>query len=673
MSDEVKTPKCPILDGIEVPEKEIENWQITVDLLSKIANVPAALIMRVHAEDIEVVVSSHSAGNVYHAGERSPLNFDLYCETVMTTRRELLVPNALKDSLWDNSPDMARGMISYCGLPLTWPGGELFGTICILDEQENAYSQLIRDLLVRFRDSVQFSLKGIYDASVERKQAEKQLQSTSAYTRSLIEASPDPLVTINAEGKITDVNLATEKITGHSRGELIGTDFSDYFTEPEKARAGYQQVFTEGFVRDYPLAIRQQDGQTRDVLYNASVYLDEQGQVVGVFAAVMDITERKQAEKRLDDSEVRFRALVSATAQIVWTTDSAGNVADDIPSWRAYTGQTIEQVRGAGWAEALHPDDVARTLAVWQRAVENRSLYVTEYRLRRHDGQYRSFAVRGVPLQNADGSIYEWVGYCADITERKQAEDEIRRLNEELEQRVIERTAQLKDANKELEAFAYSVSHDLRAPLRHIGGFVELLLINSQEKLDEKGLHYLRVISDSAGQMAKLIDDILSFSRMGRAEMMKISVRLDKLALEAIKILQNEAQGRDIVWDIKPLPVVKGDAGMLQTVLTNLLSNALKYTRPKKQAVIEIGSIPSENETTVYVKDNGVGFDMKYENKLFSLFQRLHRVEEFEGTGVGLANVRRIIHRHGGRTWAEGAVDKGATFYFSLPKEPVAK
>jgi len=186
MTNEVKKAKYPIFDDIEVPEKVIENWQSTVDILAKISNVPAALIMRVHADEIEVFVSSHSAGNVYHAGEKAPLNNDLYCETVINTQRELLVPNALKDPLWDKNPDIKLGMISYCGLPVTWPGGRLFGTICILDKQENAYSRLIRDILERFRDSIQFSLAAIYEASLamheiaERKQAEAALLESQA-------------------------------------------------------------------------------------------------------------------------------------------------------------------------------------------------------------------------------------------------------------------------------------------------------------------------------------------------------------------------------------------------------------------------------------------------------------------------------------------------------------
>jgi len=239
----------------------------------------------------------------------------------------------------------------------------------------------------------------------------------------------------------------------------------------------------------------------------------------------------------------------------------------------------------------------------------------------------------------------------------------------ELERQVAERTAQLETANKELETFAYSVSHDLRAPLHHIDGFLELLQKRTKTTVDEKSQHYMTVIAESTRQMETLIDDILSFSRISRNEMSKNQVDLDELVQNVIQEFRPETEGREIQWQISPLPSVIGDRAMLRVVLVNLISNALKYTRPRPQAVIEIGCLPGhEKETIVFVRDNGVGFEMQYVDKLFGIFQRLHRADEFEGTGIGLANVRRVINRHGGKTWAEGKVDQGATFYFSLPK-----
>jgi signal transduction histidine kinase len=247
---------------------------------------------------------------------------------------------------------------------------------------------------------------------------------------------------------------------------------------------------------------------------------------------------------------------------------------------------------------------------------------------------------------------------------RRRAEKKIHELNEELERHV----QQVESVNKELEAFSYSVSHDLRAPLRHVTGFVELLNKRDHGELDDKSRHYLQVISEAAEKMGTLIDDILSFSRMGRTEMMTSRIDFNVMVKEVIDGLAEETPGRQIVWRIAPLPAVEGDAAMLRQVWTNLISNALKYTRTQPQAVIEIGA-DSEGpmETRFFIKDNGVGFDMKYVDKLFGLFQRLHDAETFPGTGVGLANVQRIIHRHGGSVSAEGTVDGGALFRFSLP------
>ncbi len=255
--------------------------------------------------------------------------------------------------------------------------------------------------------------------------------------------------------------------------------------------------------------------------------------------------------------------------------------------------------------------------------------------------------------------LLAWVYYLIrhDITERRRVAGELHRRGELLEA-----------ANKELEAFSYSVSHDLRAPLRHIDGYAALLRQSVEHSLNDKAARYLQTISDSAKQMGQLIDDLLVFSRMGRQEMLRTTVNLDQLIKNILSDLRLDLQGRDISWTIAALPEVQGDPAMLRQVFMNLIANAVKFTSTRPSAAIEIGvEHPCSNEIVLFVRDNGVGFDMQYASKLFGVFQRLHRADEFEGTGIGLANVRRIVHRHGGRTWAEGVPDKGATFYVLLP------
>jgi K+-sensing histidine kinase KdpD len=248
---------------------------------------------------------------------------------------------------------------------------------------------------------------------------------------------------------------------------------------------------------------------------------------------------------------------------------------------------------------------------------------------------------------------------------RRRVEESLRQTQEALAERAVE----LEAANKELEAFAYSVSHDLRAPLRHVAGYAELLQKQASSLLDDKSRRYLKTILESAKRMGDLIDDLLSFSRIGRAETIKAVVNLEQLVAQVVAELGQQTSGREIAWKIGPLPVCHGDRSMLKVVVVNLLSNAVKFTRIRPRAEIEIGCADGrENQVELFVRDNGAGFDMQYVNKLFGVFQRLHRPEEFEGTGIGLATVQRIIHRHGGEVRAEGAVGQGATFYFSLPK-----
>ena len=283
----------------------------------------------------------------------------------------------------------------------------------------------------------------------------------------------------------------------------------------------------------------------------------------------------------------------------------------------------------------------------------------------RADGTVVTVASRWSLRRDDQGQPAAILETSNDITEHKRREQEIHALNQELGKR----TTELEAINKELEAFAYSISHDLRAPLRHMSGFAELLQKNTGASLSEKSSRYLTIILDSAKRLGSLIDDLLAFSRIGRTEARKGLVSLEQLVEEALGEVRPETEGREVVWKVGALPAWHGDRSMLRLVLVNLIANAVKFTRTRPRAEIEIGCQEQrKNLVVVFVRDNGVGFDMKYVNKLFGVFQRLHPTESFEGTGIGLATVQRIVHRHGGRVWAEGHVDRGATFYFSLSK-----
>jgi PAS domain S-box-containing protein len=382
--------------------------------------------------------------------------------------------------------------------------------------------------------------------------------------------------------------------------------------------------------------------------------------------------EHKRGEEALRASEARYRLASRVTNDVIWEWDA--NVGTLRWSDWAETifGYTADQIGtyASWWDERLHPADRDRAVTSVTAALEDGAIsWSAEYRFRRADGTYASILDRAYIIREADGRAVRMIGAMQDISQRSRAEAEIRRLNEELERRVAERTAQLEAANRELEAFSYSVSHDLRAPLRHVDGFARLLAQREAGRLDETSARYLRIVGDSARRMGQLIDDLLSFSRMSRTEMQHRAVNLDQLVADVRYELAPQCEGRAIAWDVAPLPVACGDPAMIRIVLANLLSNAIKYTAPRPQARISISAADTaDGEFVVAIRDNGVGFDMQYVHKLFGVFQRLHRDEEFEGTGIGLATVRRIINRHGGRVWAEGWLDAGAAFHFTLKR-----
>lgn len=322
------------------------------------------------------------------------------------------------------------------------------------------------------------------------------------------------------------------------------------------------------------------------------------------------------------------------------------------------------------WRSLLHPEDLENANRHYQQVIAEGNSLELEFRIVRPDSQIRWLAARGRLFRDAAGKLTRLVGVNVDITDQKLRETEAALTNATLELRVAERTAELLRANQELEAFSYSVSHDLRAPLRHIDGFVRILLEDHAEQLSADGRHYLDRVLASVNHIGHLVDDLINLARIGRKEMTKQRVDLAEVVRQALAELPQEDQEREIEWRIESLPEVEGDAGLLKLVFYNLLSNAAKFTRTRQPAVIEVGTSGSPEAPTIYVRDNGVGFDPRYADKLFGVFQRLHRQEDFEGTGIGLATAQRVIHRHGGEIWAEATLDRGATFFLALKTAP---
>jgi PAS domain S-box-containing protein len=386
------------------------------------------------------------------------------------------------------------------------------------------------------------------------------------------------------------------------------------------------------------------------------------------FSAVRRRVERDLLQSRDElEQEVAIRTQQASLLNLTHDTIFVRDMSDIITYWnrgaQELYGWTAEEAIGKRSHDLLRTvfpaplDDIAADLlrtGRWEGELEKT----------KSDGTRVVVASRWSLQRNEQRIPIAILETNNDITQRKRGEEEVRKLNQELGKRTIE----LEAINKELEAFAYSISHDLRAPLRHMVGFTELLQKNASSVVDEKGRRYMSTILESAKRMGTLIDDLLAFSRIGRAEARESMVDLEDLVKEVQSEIAQEAAGRSITWKVGALPNLYGDRSMLKLALVNLLSNAIKFTRPRPQPEIEVGCSEKQNDRTVlFVRDNGVGFDMKYANKLFGVFQRLHRAEEFEGTGIGLATVQRIIRRHGGEVWAEGLVDKGATFFFSVP------
>lgn len=509
----------------------------------------------------------------------------------------------------------------------------------------------------------------------ERKSAQELLRESQQRLSAILDNSFAVIYLKDAQGRYLLVNRRYETLFHVERDNVLGKTDRDIF--PPLVAAAFRANDERALRSLDALTIEEiapQDDGLHTFISVKFPLRDTDGTAYGVCGISTDITERKRAESQLRTSHSalefanhRLRGIIEGTHDRIAALDkhycllTFNSAYRD--AFRRDFGKDIAVGMRLSDPLAHLPDEQEEQLIVWARALRGEVFTVS--RTMKSGDEVRHFEISFSPIRDEHGELLGAAQHIRDVTERQRAEDERTRLLAE----VANRNGLLEAANKELEAFSYSVSHDLRAPLRHIDGFAGLLQRTSATKLDEKERRYLTLITESAKRMGRLIDDLLEFSRMGRAELRRDTVDMGALVRTTLRELEPDTQGRDIEWRIAALPAVPGDASLLRQVWANLLANSVKYSRPRATAVIEVGcETDKPNETVFFVRDNGVGFEMKYASHLFGVFQRLHRPEDFEGTGIGLANVRRIIARHGGRTWAEGQPDVGATMWFTLPK-----
>ena len=526
----------------------------------------------------------------------------------------------------------------------------------------------------------------------ERQQAEKELREAKEFSDSLLSSMQDGLCVLDDKGVHIYVNSGLCKMTGFSRDELIGVGPPHPYWPPEEygeIEKAFQNTLGEQFAT-FELTFMRKNSERFPVLVSPSSIKDKQGNVVSYFATVKDITERKQAEEEIRKlNEELEQRVVERTTELQATNeqlqveiaerqrveterDRLFNLSIDMlciagfdgyfkqlnPAWQKTVGWTEEELLSKPYLEFVHPEDREATIGAASDLTINKPALAFQNRYLCKDGSYKWVSWNSFPLTQ-EKLIFAVV---RDITERKQAEEELARHAQQVEQA----NAELNMLNKELEAFSYSVSHDLRAPLRSMDGFSQILLEDYSQKLDEQGQDYLRRVCAASQRMGQLIDDLLRLSQITRAELTHEKVNLSVLAQRLVAKRREAEPERQVEFVIQEGLEAEGDRQLLRIALGNLLDNAWKFTSKQPIAQIEFGVIGVEGKPAYFVRDNGAGFDMAYVEKLFGAFQRLHSEEEFAGTGIGLAIVQRIIHRHSGEVWAEGEVDEGATFYFTI-------
>ncbi len=493
--------------------------------------------------------------------------------------------------------------------------------------------------------------------SSNNERSENRIRKSESMFRSLSDSALTGIIRFNKSGEIIYTNDALAKIFGFERSnEFSKSNFFEFFEDPFRIKKEISTSKTGSSMLNMQFKIKNQNGDSRDILVSAGFYEEM------ISANILDITNLIQLNKEVQQLNHAIRQM----ADTVFITDDKGIIEYVNPAFEMKTGFSY------GDSVGKHIKTIIKELSadsdpslIWETLLDGNP-HEFEYQTRLNNIEIISELISISPISDSDGKTIQFIGSGKDITDLRKARQEILDLNSNLEKRVVQRTSELEKAKKEMEAFSYSVSHDLRAPLRNMHGYSSILLDDYAKSMDSTATNYLLRIQEASVKMDNLIQDLLKLSQISKSACVRKKVDLIEFAKEIIHNLQNEEPNRNVSFVIPNSLVVWADADLISIAMNNLIRNAWKFTKKRSDAKIEIGSFFDEDEQIIYIKDNGAGFDMAFQNKLFGVFQRLHSGEEFEGTGIGLATVKRIIDHHGGRIWAEGEVGKGATFYFTV-------
>lgn len=530
----------------------------------------------------------------------------------------------------------------------------------------------------------------------EQKQPDESLRDSEERYRTFFEESKDAIYIVDRDGKIIDVNQASLDLMGYTKEEMLNLNILEFYINPSDRRKFQQEIEQKGSVKDYEVKFRKKDGTAFSCLLTSTVRRAADGSILGYQGVVRERPKSKRADEELSigewmsssewmtkltdytenlerlveertlelkESEKRYRGLYESSIDGIVSIDMEGFIFECNQALADMHGYLKEELYHKGFREFIPRkwhDTIEKMLE--EQTIPRGYSDVYEIESIKKDETNIPISLRTWLIKDEESKPIGVWGITRDITERKRAEQEIFKLNEDLKQRAIE----LEALNKELETFSYSVSHDLRAPLRSISGFSQALLEDYLDLLDREGQDYLQRVRAASIRMSELIDALLGLSRITRRELRYETVDLSEIAHEIVMELQEAEPERQLKFIITPGLTADCDPRLLRAVLENLLGNSWKFTGKKPIAQIEFGAIAHDGETAYFVRDNGAGFDKAYADKLFGAFQRLHSTDDFKGIGIGLATVKRIIHRHGGSVWAEGEVEKGATFYFTL-------